>query len=862
LRQRPCQECRSPPFLPQLSPILEVVVGSSLLRGWLVAALILTALLIPLRASPGSGQTLVGQLLDQATGDAVAAAFVVLTEPDGRPLGAALTGADGRFVLRARAGGRYGVVAEMVGRETPPVQWVELRAQEVVDMAFRVLVRPVSLQGVGADRAGADRVGAEGADADPAGTDRTGVCLPLGEAGSGAARLWEEARKALSVVAWAEAVGALELAGVQYRRVLGPGSLQVLESAEAAWRGGSTAPSDAAISVEQLAATGYVHEDDDGYLVYHTPSPHVLLSDSFRDGHCFTVAEAGPDDPGLLGLAFEPVGPDDARVGIRGVLWLDQATAELVRLDYSYTHLPGMPADVWGEAGGRVELERLDTGAWIVRRWRLHMPEIEVRPGSGRRAPEAELVAIHETGGEVRVAAMADGRSVGLRTLGAVLRGVVRDGATDRPLAGARVTLLGTGRETRTDADGVFRLGDLVAGVFEVGIQHPDAELEDLAMEVQQVTVGAGRTRELSVVLRPVAELMAEVCAGAGSLSDDGIPPVVLVHGKVVTRGGSPAPEAVVRIVGGPLQGGESRHVVTDEAGEYRACLQQAAAPASVSAFRVDGLLRRSAGDVKQISAARPGVVRADLMLAGRVAESAIAAESAVVTGPWENTIVGTVVDDDARTPVAGALVRLLDDTGQPVRSTVTDADGRFRFAHPDRGDVYRLTVEHLGYATADGTLTFDRHTQLRLGVALSTRPIELDPIVVTERRPTALTHVGFYDRRARGFGTFVEVDDALRGRASRSTDLLRGQPFIGIRQVNTFGDEDVTLGTGCAPAIYLDGALVRPGGPQRGGGVTLSQIVSPDAVAAIEVFRRASQIPARWGGASAGCGVIVVWTR
>ena len=71
--------------------------------------------------------------------------------------------------------------------------------------------------------------------------------------------------------------------------------------------------------------------------------------------------EKSEEQPGLLGLAFEPV--RDRRIpDIRGVLWLSARSAELRFVEFDYT---GMSLPEPAANGGRVEYERLPGGAWI-----------------------------------------------------------------------------------------------------------------------------------------------------------------------------------------------------------------------------------------------------------------------------------------------------------------------------------------------------------------------------------------------------------------------------------------------------------------------------------------------------------------
>ena len=46
--------------------------------------------------------------------------------------------------------------------------------------------------------------------------------------------------------------------------------------------------------------------------------------------------------------------------------------------------------------------------------------------------------------------------------------------------------------------------------------------------------------------------------------------------------------------------------------------------------------------------------------------------------------------------------------------------------------------------------------------------------------------------------------------------------------------------------------------GPGLGG---LEGAVDISAIAAVEVYTRASTVPLQWGGTNAGCGVVLIWT-
>jgi hypothetical protein len=695
----------------------------------------LGALLVLLFLTPAetAGQVVVGKVLDEASLQPIVGAFVTLDTPDGRRHRGVLTNVDGRYVLRAGEPGRYRLSAEMIGYASSPATWVDLAPGETLERVIEVPVQAITLEGIAVSSGARCRV-------------RPG-------SGPETARLWEETRKALEVTSWAEQAAAVRARGVRYERRLDPGSLRVLESAERGWSGWFAGSPYASLPAEELAEVGYVRKEAGDSLLYYGPDADVLLSDVFLETHCFRVV--GGED-GLVGLAFEPV-RRGALPDVRGVLWLDRASAELRKLDYSYTRLPDIPAPGADLAGGRVEFERLATGVWIIRRWRIRMPVVELRELPGRR--EAVVVALQESGGEVRSVLGPDGRPLA-ESGGATLFGVVTDSATGRPLAGALVDVVAVGRTATTGEEGAFRITELGSGVYDVEITRRDAAAGEAAAVRRLVELDGGRATRLAVSVPPPPQ-PTEPDAAAGA----------------------------------------------------------------------------------DPSRAEPA---------------------------WRNALLGTVVQEESRQPVSGALVRVVDETGTDAAAVVTDTEGRFRLDHPQRGAEYTLRVEHVAYVPAEGTVRFDRSDELRIEVALSTRVLDLEPIVVTERRRGALADAGFYQRRAAGAGVFVEVDESRRQRTSAVSALLVGERMVRLVPVGSATDVRVA-GTerfsaegfsDCQPAVYLDGILMRRGGAPSAHDRVLDEIVSSSNVAGVELFRQPAEVPIRYGGAGAACGVILLWTR
>jgi hypothetical protein len=85
-----------------------------------------------------------------------------------------------------------------------------------------------------------------------------------------------------------------------------------------------------------------------------------------------------PGKPGKIGIEFEPV--QGRTIGeIKGVLWVDQSTAELRELIFRYVNAGLMERF---RAGGFARFRRLPSGAWIVDDWALRAPVLEKSAGA------------------------------------------------------------------------------------------------------------------------------------------------------------------------------------------------------------------------------------------------------------------------------------------------------------------------------------------------------------------------------------------------------------------------------------------------------------------------------------------------
>ena len=308
--------------------------------------------------------------------DPVRGALVLLRDSTRRTVTRDATDADGRFHLVAPAPGTYTLRVLRIGYtpyDTPP-RAVGPRGDS---LTIRIPAAPMLLAALTVTA-----------------TDR---CVQHPDTGSLAATLWSEAQKAvdLTVLTMQRRTYRFQTAGY-----LSTEDTALHETARDSTQmvGVSDWPFESA-PPDTLAAYGYVRNG-----VYYGPDLTVLFSPSFLSLHCLRAQAPGPgQDPGLVGVAFEPV-RDRPVSDIAGVLWVDRATAELRNLEFRYTGLRLKTA----HAGGRIDFRRMPSGAWVIQRWWLRAPMALLRG----TADTIGVGGYRETGASVTLVLTADGRPV------------------------------------------------------------------------------------------------------------------------------------------------------------------------------------------------------------------------------------------------------------------------------------------------------------------------------------------------------------------------------------------------------------------------------------------------------------------
>jgi carboxypeptidase family protein/TonB-dependent receptor-like protein len=255
-----------------------------------------------------------------------------------------------------------------------------------------------------------------------------------------------------------------------------------------------------------------------------------------------------------------------------------------------------------------------------------------------------------------------------------------------------------------------------------------------------------------------------------------------------------------------------------------------------------------------------PARFAAVALIAGAVAAPLNAQRPAILTG--------RVSEAGSNQPIASAVVRL----AGSGRRTLTDATGEFRLADLPSGPV-TFYVRAIGYHPIVVDLLLEPGDSVRLDsavLALRPAPIELPGVAVTSDsiQHEALTLVGFYERRGRGFGAFLEQSELSRWNPHALSDVLRHLPGVRVVSNPNYGHTAPRADfrpyllelRGCRSIMFfLNGAsLGSSSDPQ----FDIDLLLLPQEISAVEVYRGPSEIPLQYNATNSLCGVVLLWSE
>lgn len=222
------------------------------------------------------------------------------------------------------------------------------------------------------------------------------------------------------------------------------------------------------------------------------------------------------------------------------------------------------------------------------------------------------------------------------------------------------------------------------------------------------------------------------------------------------------------------------------------------------------------------------------------------------------------------------AYVALVTGDRQSEFGTTSGEDGSFVLEAPS--GLYFVHASALGYGPAvDGPFELDDDGASGVEVRLHPDPVMMDSIRATVGRTERyLRDVGFYERRERDWGWFIDAEEIRRKTADRIAEVFRGIPRVHVQDVSPSDPArmypEIRIRHGkdlCSPNIYVDGRVVHwgpgavamdPDHPPPRDPAMPDEFVTPSDVAAIEVYRSGTEVPPRYN-TSRGCGVVLIWT-
>ncbi len=223
-------------------------------------------------------------------------------------------------------------------------------------------------------------------------------------------------------------------------------------------------------------------------------------------------------------------------------------------------------------------------------------------------------------------------------------------------------------------------------------------------------------------------------------------------------------------------------------------------------------------------------------------------------------TITGRVVDGDtnARVRAAEVMIVQIDSAAR----TMTDTLGAFRFrAIPG---MWTLRVQALGYEDlVTQPLLVAEKEHLSIVVVLSTKPLDIAPLMVIGRSNRALSRLDEFHGRMKknAFGYFLDQKAIERMPAFFVSDLLRRVPGAWV-------ERNRVMMRGCNDALYLiDGMPVYPVGEETST-EAVNAIIAPTDIAGIEVYRGEMAVPMELqvhmatSNTAGACGLIAIWTK
>ena len=415
-----------------------------------------------------------------------------------------------------------------------------------------------------------------------------------------------------------------------------------------------------------------------------------------------------------------------------------------------------------------------------------------------------------------------------------VIRGVAYDSLIGAPLVGAEVWLRGVERRALTDSAGAFQLDSIPAGRYTVALDAPGLDSAGIYALTAAVTVAGADTARVSFTVPSLATVWRQRCAARQAAgSDSGI-----VFGIVddAATGAHLAGAGVFVSWLDLVQQGRTEvrgelhdaRVVTDSIGAYFAC-----GVSRQVTVRLRAYAHSDSTGLIDVHLATRAIARRDFSLG-------VAGAATVLRGVARTT---------EGQPLGGARVVV-----REAAATLTRPDGSFLLTDLPEGTQW-LSVQAIGREPVEQAVVLRIGDTTTVVLNLGPLPVTLEAIqVVAALRSRAMLE--FEERRRLGMGYAFTQEQLARSASIRS--ILSAVPSVTIIAGPTSGPRVYLPSPGigrsqCLAALYID--------RQRADYDEL-QAFRPEDLVGVEIYERASTVPAQFQPVPGGCGVVLVWTK
>jgi hypothetical protein len=484
-------------------------------------------------------------------------------------------------------------------------------------------------------------------------------------------------------------------------------------------------------------------------------------------------------------------------------------------------------------------------GAWIVNYWHIRMPTVDstiVRGTGNTQQAVVRLVGFRDLGGRAEVS---------MNPLGAVDRailfGTIHDSLTGQGLSDAVVRVEGTHDSVVTDGSGRFELAVRASGDQTVVVTHPRLGLlRDIPR--QAVLLSLADTATVSFATPSLQTFVRAYCGAPRERAG--------VVGLAFGPDSVPAPGLDIRSRWLTANGWKQVQARSIPRGAFALC--DLASGATLPIRLHQGNLALAEERVRL----EPGEWRwIDL----RASPVPVTFADDTATGRGKRVLAGVVRDDSTGRPVAGVEV-VLEGTD---KTAVTNDIGRYAMNDAPTG-AGTLLFRSIGYRPVRLGVRLVEADTVWADARLVKEGVVLDPIEVTGRTPLpAGLRGGFEERRASGFGKFIDSTELRRNEHVRLGDLMRrhGIQIVRIRDTRVapqFRLIPVVANRAkgnCLMKVILNGMSVYDPDRDAGWPTSIDEF-TVGSLEAVEVYQNIAQVPIEFSGNLVTCGVVVLWSR